>query len=103
MGFQGASLAAHQREIKVEDDERGQEEGGLQQQHCFRDHARRARGGEETRTLWVPSVIIMQCIILHSLFSRTLANCPRTLMRLLRIVRWSLSRTLDCIDWSKLL
>ena len=26
MGFQGASLAAHQREIKVEDDERGQEE-----------------------------------------------------------------------------
>ena len=51
MGFQGASLAAHQREIKVEDDERGQEEGGLQQQHCFRDHARRARGGEETRTL----------------------------------------------------
>ena len=26
MGFQGASLAAHQREIKVEDDERWQEE-----------------------------------------------------------------------------
>ena len=30
MGFQGASLAAHQREIKVEDDERGQEERRLQ-------------------------------------------------------------------------
>jgi hypothetical protein len=26
VGFQGASLAAHQSEIKVEDDERGQEE-----------------------------------------------------------------------------
>ena len=30
MGFQGASLAAHQREIKVEDDERGQEERRLE-------------------------------------------------------------------------
>jgi len=50
MGFQGASLAAHQREIKVEDDERGQEERRLQVHLGERHAARRARGGEETRT-----------------------------------------------------
>ena len=51
MGFQGASLAAHQREIKVEDDERGQEERRLQVHLENHKPASRARGGEETRTM----------------------------------------------------
>ena len=50
MGFQGASLAAHQREIKVEDDERGQEERRLQV-HLANDKPPGERAATRSRRL----------------------------------------------------
>ena len=64
MGFQGASLAAHQREIKVEDDERGQEERRLQIHLANDKPAQRAAGRERGPWLGRERVMIMQRIIL---------------------------------------